>query len=228
MHKLSKFRLQTLVGVFALVAALMVGSSAPTAAANVSNGDDKVTVDYSVKTNRKAIDLLSRAQATNLRTGETRSAIAVDPPPNGCDWTDVSGNFHANYLEGILTDLTVDYQSDVSCTATEAGQSMENITNIARLYKDTSTEVSYGILDQCNYAPSNPCLFAISIGAHVCVGDIDCAGIYQVISNSSMLLPDGWVWTSWDEDYCTTAGGDTELFCRSFTGTATVPLVYPG
>lgn len=201
------------------------GSPTPSAAAatEVTTSGNVTHVVTELELDPAVAGDLSSAEARNQTTGELIQPF-VDPPLGGCDWQDLSGTVNAWYTDGILSETNTSYQSSVTCLTTAAGQSMEHMSDHAVALLN-SVQSSSGTVDDCNYTPGNPCTFAFSIGTFPCIGSA-CAGVYQLQHYPTMLLPEGWIWTSWPTDQCTTLAGDRELYCYTYSTTYTVPLVY--
>ncbi|WP_448232913.1 hypothetical protein [Microbacterium lacticum] len=208
--------------VAAVVAIVLLGVGVPTAAYADDDETDQLVISFPV--DEAFEEELGTATAQNTSTGEMITPF-YDPPLGGCDWSDTSGTITANYLSGVLSDLTANYQGKTTCLTTAAGQSMEHMSTVVNLYKN-NTNMDSGNVDDCNYNTVNSCTLVLSVGIHNCIGDLLCEGIYQVGQFPTMTLPDGWTWTSWPSS-CTNLGTDT-LACYSYSGTMVIPLVYPG
>ena len=171
----------------AIIALSALSLLAPTAAfATEPETSERIAVvTEEVEIKREFLGELSQAAAVNFGTGEIVKPM-VDPPGGGCDWSSVSGTFTSFYTNNTLTNVVANYQGNVSCMTTAAGQTMAHLTDIARVYyTTTNTEVDAGTLGECEHPFDNPCTFAQSVGEYNCTS----ASPAPVFTRSCTSLP---------------------------------------
>jgi hypothetical protein len=145
-------------------------------------------------------------------------------PPSSCNWGPVTGTVTATYTDHILSSVALVWSDHISCLGT-GSETMSFLRDQADAYRNTE-QVKTGTAGTCVYpnTKNTPCRGVHSTGAHVCVGDLDCDGVYQFIGFETLELPSGYVWATFPKS-CVTALGGREIFCSSATGTVTVPSV---
>lgn len=182
-----------------------------------------VTVSQSVSVDSRYVSTVSTVAATHLETGRTETPFSI-PPQGGCSWANLTGTFNSHYVNGGLVGVDGFYQGSVGCSVTGPDQSMAHMSNIVRVYKDHSV-VSDGSIGECNETRA-ACLFAHSAGEYVCTLYAACAGVYQLMHYPTMLLPEGWAWTSWPPE-CDAWGGNRELHCTGYSDTIVITPTIP-
>jgi hypothetical protein len=127
---------------------------------------------------------LARFQLRNVKTGETTTpfvTITASPcnPP-------VSFSGVANYTNGVLTSVTLDYQAQVFCPP---GLNMGAIVVTAQLWRDVT------MLDEAPTVNCVECLTSpVSQDFYAC-GGVGCAGSYWAANLHLLRAPTGFVWT---------------------------------
>lgn len=222
MRTLTRWKLLTVVcAVSGLVGSGLATDTRAEASERLEGGT--TTIAHQVVADARFVSSLATATATNLATGGSVSPLSI-PPQGGCSWANLTGSFTSHYVNGALVGVDGFYQGSVGCTATGPDQSMAHMSNIVRVYRD-HVVVSDGSVGECNESLV-ACLFAHSAGEYVCTLYATCAGIYQLMHYPTMLLPDGWVWSSWPPE-CDAWGGNRELHCTGYSDTVVVTPTIP-
>lgn len=152
-----------------------------------------------------------------------RKSVGLSPNATPSTPCTMSGNLSMNwvYVNHVLETTSASMVSDVTCSGTAPGATMQHLSIVANLYHNTKFVTTGSIQTSCTYNGRTPCNHATGDGEHGCPG-AGCAGVWQQQAVDRMDLPAGWVWVSWGSD-CTPLNQNTSLLCQSWTGTITVP-----
>lgn len=145
-------------------------------------------------------------------------------PPTSCDWGPLRGTVTAYYSDNILYQVSMGWSDLISCLGT-GSETMSLLRDQADAYRNT-VEVKAGTVGTCVYpnTKNKPCRGVHSTGVDTCLGDLNCAGVYQYLAYRTLELPPGYVWVTYPKT-CVTAEGSRELFCGGATNTVDVPSI---
>lgn len=195
------------------------------AVVGVANASGNIAVKFELKSDKSSSSFLTQLKAINTHTGQLESPFTT-PPLNGCDWSDVKGNVTGYYSpQRILLNTEAFYSSSVICTPTGADQTMDYLSDIAKLFLD-GTEEDEGNLAQCDYPAVNPCNAIGSVGHFLCAGELPCSGSYRVYHYADMLLPEGWAWQTPTPIGCQDLD-PREMYCNWYSQPAVIPAILP-
>jgi hypothetical protein len=180
----------------------------------------ETVVNYKLKLDKSSVAQFTQLKAVNARTGQLAAPFTT-PPLNGCDFSQVSGNVRALYQDHALVTTETSYSSSVICSTTAPDQTMDYLSDIAKLFVD-SEERAEGNLAQCDYPAVSSCTAIGSVGYYPCAGDLNCSGAYQIYHYVDLLLPEGWYWPTPVSGNCVILD-PREIQCYAYSEKAVIP-----
>lgn len=152
-----------------------------------------------------------------------------DPPGQGCNAT-IQFNTTATYdgTTSVLESTETSYSGNVICTTTAAGQTMASLDADANMFINGNLREPDAPNAHCqHFAASDPlCLDVASTSSAFCFALSErCDGLYSAAEQYALLLPDGWVYTSWPENCDDLGSGGQELLCNIGTESREIPPV---
>ncbi len=185
------------------VAMLIMGVATPVTASPVKSSDETEAVSFPIVAKG-----LSGASFTAVP-----AADLTDPPGGGCTYNDITGNIHAQYLDGVLVTTESEWSAKVLCTTTAPGQWMAAIQVTSTLWLN-GVNIAQGATFTCS-----ACNLGNSTGADICAGT-QCAGTYWVSGAATLTLPTGWVWSTYPSECISIAAA--AIRCTAVSNTVTV------
>ncbi|WP_130510561.1 hypothetical protein [Krasilnikovia cinnamomea] len=169
------------------------------------------------KLTESSLKTFGMLQLRNLKTSQHVTPFAA-PPGGGCRYP-VSFNGFAQYTNGTLSAVNLDYQAQVVCTATGPNQSMGAIVDTAQLWKNTT------MLGEAPTVNCVDCLVSpVSMDFYAC-GGVTCAGNYWASNLYGLKAPSGYAWPT-PPAGCIGQGQQPPyewILCTVVTDTVTVP-----
>ncbi|HEV8558194.1 MAG TPA: hypothetical protein VGR06_17615 [Actinophytocola sp.] len=145
------------------------------------------------------------------------------PPPTCNPFAEFTTT--AFYTNGILDGTTTDFDGDIECPSDDPDYPHETMANLLAFTElaINSNVVEQGPVSECVHQniDDQACTLVFSADGHLCAGQANCAGTYQVLLDADMILPQGYLWTSWPEDECTLVTSRV-LSCVFFTDVVVV------
>jgi hypothetical protein len=151
------------------------------------------------------------------------------PPGDGCGAT-VEFQTTATYVNNALVDTETPYSASIDCGTTGSGQTMRALWAGAELWINSTRGQPEAQPDECSHESSADPLCLDVRSGHVALCfqlTMSCAGHYYAIGGYSLLLPDGWVWTSWPSNCLPLGPGPAELTCQLQTDSYYVSPILP-
>lgn len=170
----------------------------------------------------------SRLFKATKKTGEIsiRSTAAKDdvPPSGGC-WGQTSFSTTATYINGLLAETDTPYQGSVSCQVSNSAETMAFLQADVGMYINGNQRQPDAAPSSCQrFQPSDPvCTATVSAGRAECFISERCDGYYGSANTFDMLLPEGWVYTSYPSE-CTLIAPQ-EVSCLVKTDLVEIPPV---
>lgn len=153
-----------------------------------------------------------------------RSTVSTydDPPSGGC-WGETSFNTTAYYLDGLLVETDTPYQASVSCEVSSPLETMAFLQADAGMYINGGKREPDAAPRSCQkFQPSDSiCVATVSSSRAQCFVSERCDGLYGSANTFDMLLPEGWVYTSYPPE-CTLISPQ-EVSCLVGTDLVEIP-----
>lgn len=166
--------------------ALALSSASPALADTTGHAaqPDSTVEQRTIRATVKTPSRLDQLKLKNLKTGKTITPFAKSLA-GPCD-APASFSGVANYVNGVLSSVTLDYEAQVFCPP---GLNMGAILVTAQLWKNTT------MLDEAPTVNCVECLVSpVSLDFYAC-GGVGCAGSYWSSNLHGLRAPTGYVWT---------------------------------
>jgi hypothetical protein len=154
-------------------------------------------------------------------------AGTLQDPPLGQCYGQINGQVNADYLDGLLEHTESTFYGETWCNTTAPGQSMRHMSATSELHQivnGSNVVRKEAPTGECSKEQTTDpdCLRAVSTTTDNCFTYTfdDCHGTYYASVFYSLLLPDGWVWSTWPP-FCDLVF-QTELYCVADTATTYV------
>lgn len=160
------------------------------------------------------------------RAGDVSTFAPGDTPPlGGCNWQPAL-TVTATYVNSVIADARADYTGNLACVTTAAGQTMDELTMTIASFKDFNFRKGSDLIQCSNVVQSDPPCVGLQDSDQTFCSSItgeNCSGNWTSNVTVTLLLPEGWVFSTPDEDCQFLDGEGRELLCTTFTGPAFVP-----